>query len=182
MLTPGSMVLEDDTVGDEAAEIMLNRDLERQICNAIDSRFLLQLVGLLDTNISFRSELFTSIGDYIHFVLSKLIANYALLVQTNLLFGGISVSSSSHDGPDDKEVAAVGAACAFLHVTFNTLPHERIMTALAYRTELVPVLWNFMKRCHDYQKWSSLSQQFAYLSGDAPGWLLPLAVFCPVYK
>lgn len=139
-----SMVLEDDTVGDEAAEIMLNRDLERQICNAIDSRFLLQL--------------------------------------TNLLFGGISVSSSSHDGPDDKEVAAVGAACAFLHVTFNTLPHERIMTALAYRTELVPVLWNFMKRCHDYQKWSSLSQQFAYLSGDAPGWLLPLAVFCPVYK
>ncbi|XP_040990913.1 E3 ubiquitin-protein ligase UPL6 isoform X2 [Juglans microcarpa x Juglans regia] len=140
-----SMLVEDDTVaGDEAIEIGLNKDLERQICNAIDPRFLLQL--------------------------------------TNLLFGGISLAGGSHDGPDDKEVAAVGAACAFLHVTFNTLPLERIMTVLAYRTELVPVLWNFMKRCHENQKWSSLSQQFAYLSGDAPGWLLPLAVFCPVYK
>jgi ubiquitin-protein ligase E3 C len=103
-------------------------------------------------------------------------------VQTNLLFGGISHAGNSHDGPDDKEVAAVGAACAFLHVTFNTLPLERIMTVLAYRTELVPVLWNFMKRCHENQKWSSLSQQLSYLSGDAHGWLLPLAVFCPVYK
>lgn len=103
-------------------------------------------------------------------------------MQTNLLFGGISLASNSHDGPDDKEVAAVGAACAFLHVTFNTLPLERIMTVLAYRTELVSVLWNFMKRCHENQKWSSLSQQLSYLSGDAPGWLLPLAVFCPVYK
>jgi ubiquitin-protein ligase E3 C len=107
---------------------------------------------------------------------------FLLLVQTNLLFGGIPFASSSDDGPDDKEVQAVGAACAFLHVTFNTLPLERIMTVLAYRTELVPVLWNFMKRCHENQKWSSLSQQLAYLPGDAPGWLLPLSVFCPVYK
>lgn len=91
--------------------------------------------------------------------------------------------SGLHDGPDDKEVAAVGAACAFLNVIFNTLPLERIMTVLAYRTELVPVLWNFMKRCHENQKWSSLSERLSYfLSGDAPGWLLPLAVFCPVYK
>ncbi|GMN55087.1 hypothetical protein TIFTF001_024203 [Ficus carica] len=83
----------------------------------------------------------------------------------------------------DKEVAAVGAACAFLHVTFNTLPLERIMTVLAYRTELVPVLWNFMKCCHENQKWTSLSEHFScLLSGDAPGWLLPLAVFCPIYK
>ncbi|XP_075654169.1 E3 ubiquitin-protein ligase UPL6 [Castanea sativa] len=135
---------DDMIIDDEVTEIVLNRDLEQQICNAIDPRFLLQL--------------------------------------TNLLFGGISLASNSHDGPDDKEVAAVGAACAFLHVTFNTLPLERIMTVLAYRTELVSVLWNFMKRCHENQKWSSLSQQLSYLSGDAPGWLLPLAVFCPVYK
>lgn len=140
-----SMLVDDDMItGDEITEIILNRDLEQQICNAIDPRFLLQL--------------------------------------TNLLFGGISHAGNSHDGPDDKEVAAVGAACAFLHVTFNTLPLERIMTVLAYRTELVPVLWNFMKRCHENQKWSSLSQQLSYLSGDAHGWLLPLAVFCPVYK
>ncbi|KAK9992027.1 hypothetical protein SO802_027012 [Lithocarpus litseifolius] len=139
------MLVDDDMIiDDEVTEIILNRDLEQQICNAIDPRFLLQL--------------------------------------TNLLFGGISLAGNSHDGPDDKEVAAVGAACAFLHVTFNTLPLERIMTVLAYRTELVSVLWNFMKRCHENQKWSSLSQQLSYLSGDAPGWLLPLAVFCPVYK
>ncbi|KAL6977324.1 HECT-type E3 ubiquitin transferase [Sarracenia purpurea var. burkii] len=56
------------------------------------------------------------------------------------------------------------------------------MTVLAYRTELVPVLWNFMKRCHENQKWSALSEQLAYLPGDAPRWLLPLSVFCPVIK
>lgn len=50
MFTPGSMLVEDDTVaGDEAIEIGLNKDLERQICNAIDPRFLLQLVCLLKT-------------------------------------------------------------------------------------------------------------------------------------
>ncbi|CAN6676685.1 unnamed protein product [Malus baccata var. baccata] len=102
---------------------------------------------------------------------------------TNVLFGGTSPSSGLDHRPDDKEVSAVGAACAFLHVTLNTLPLERIMTILAYRTELVPVLWNFMKRCHEKQKWQSVSEQLAYLlPGDAPGWLLPLAVFCPVYK
>lgn len=102
-----------------------------------------------------------------------------LLQLTNVLFGGISfVNGSYKERVEEKEVEAVGAACAFLHVTFNTLPLERIMTVLAYRTELVPVLWNFMKWCNENKKWSSL----AFLSGDAPGWLLPLAVFCPVYK
>mgnify|MGYP003703432991 CR=1 FL=1 len=79
-------------------------------------------------------------------------------------------------------MVAVGAACAFLHVTFNILPLERVMTVLAYRTELVPVIWKFMKRCHENQMWSALSGQLSYLPGDAPGWLLPLSVFCPVYK
>ncbi|MBA0651830.1 hypothetical protein Goklo_019132 [Gossypium klotzschianum] len=141
-----STVGEDDMIiGDESVEIVLDDNLQQQITNAIDSRFLVQL--------------------------------------TNVLFGGISTAHGSHnEGPDDKEVAAVAAACAFLHVTFNTLPLERIMTVLAYRTELVPVLWNFMKRCHQNQKWSSLPERFSYLLGDAPGWLLPLSVFCPVYK
>lgn len=99
--------------------------------------------------------------------------------QTNALFRGFtSVCGSHNEGLGDKEVAAIGAACAFLHVTFNTLPLERIMTILAYRTELIPLLWKFMKRCHEMKKWPAL----AYFSGDAPGWLLPLAVFCPVYK
>ncbi|KAG8483121.1 hypothetical protein CXB51_022043 [Gossypium anomalum] len=126
-----STVGEDDMIiGDESVEIVLDDNLQQQITNAIDSRFLVQL--------------------------------------TNVLFGGISTAHGSHnEGPDDKEVAAVAAACAFLHVTFNTLPLERIMTVLAYRTELVPVLWNFMKRCHQNQKWSSLPERFSYLLGDA---------------
>lgn len=111
------------------------------------------------------------------------IDSHFLLQLTNVLLGGISLPDKSCTGvPSSKEVAAVAAACAFLHVTFNILPLERIMTVLAYRTGLVPVLWNFMKRCHENNIWSSLSSQSAYLPEDAPGWLLPLAVFCPVYK
>ncbi|CAK9328904.1 unnamed protein product [Citrullus colocynthis] len=135
---------DDVVVSDQDTELALNKDVEKQICDAIDPRFLLQLA--------------------------------------NALFGQISRVSGPYDGPDDKEVKAVGTACAFLHVTFNTLPLEQIMTVLAYRTELVPVLWSFIKKCHENQKWSSFSEKLAYLSGDAPGWLLPLAVFCPVYK
>ncbi|KAK8578412.1 hypothetical protein V6N13_116257 [Hibiscus sabdariffa] len=113
-----STVGEDDMIiGDEIGELVLDRSLEQQITNAIDSRFLLQL--------------------------------------TNVLFGGISaVFGSLNEVPDDKEVAAIAAA----------------------------LLWNFIKRCHHNQKWSPLPEQFSYLLGDAPGWLLPLSVFCPVYK
>jgi len=97
-------------------------------------------------------------------------------VQTNILFKEISSVNDSDYGPKDGEVTAVDAVCGFLHVTFSKMPLERIMTVLAYRTELVVTLWNFMKKCHENQKWSS------HHSNDAPGWLLPLAVFCPVYK
>ncbi|KAM1304271.1 hypothetical protein ACFX2F_021961 [Malus domestica] len=106
---------------------------------------------------------------YIHYIYVQVIDPRFLLQLTNVLFGGISLSSGLHHRPDDKEVSAVGAACAFLHVSLNTLPLEGIMTILAYRTELVPVLWNFMKRCHENQKWQSVSEQLAYLlPGDAP--------------
>ncbi|XP_052204385.1 E3 ubiquitin-protein ligase UPL6 isoform X2 [Diospyros lotus] len=105
-----------------------------------------------------------------------------LLQFANVLFGGIPLVSDLKKGPDSKEVVAVGAACAFLRIAFNILPPECIMTVLAYRTDLVPVLWNFMKRCQENQMWSSFSGQLPYLPGDAPGWLLPLSVFCPVYK
>ncbi|XP_057524735.1 E3 ubiquitin-protein ligase UPL6 isoform X2 [Amaranthus tricolor] len=121
----------------------LSGDLEAQISDVIDPRFLLQLI--------------------------------------NVLLGDIS-SVTFINIPDDREVIAVGAACAFLHVTFNTLPLERIMTILAYRTTLVPVLWSFMKRCHETDKWSMLAERSTYLPEGVPGWLLPLAVFCPIYK
>ncbi|CAA7388281.1 unnamed protein product [Spirodela intermedia] len=81
-----------------------------------------------------------------------------------------------------EEVAAIGAICSFLHVAFNILPLEQIMTGLAYRTELVHILWNFIKQCHGKEAWPTFSGITLNLPSDAPGWLLPLAVFCPVYR
>lgn len=158
--------------GDEHDEEVLHVDLELQIYNAIDSRFLLQLVRILPP------QKMCILLDFLKYKLT-----FISIVQTNVLLGEVSLPDKSCNGePSGKEVAAVNTACAFLHVTFNILPLERIMTVLAYRTGLVPVLWNFMKRCHENNVWSSLSRQSAYLPEDAPGWLLPLAVFCPVYK
>ncbi|CAN8259033.1 unnamed protein product [Cochlearia groenlandica] len=103
-----------------------------------------------------------------------------ILQLTNVLFHKVPLGTQSYD--EDKEALAIGTACSFLYVAFNTLPLERIMTILAYRTELVAVLWKYMKRCHENQKWPSMPKLLAHLPGDAPGWLLPLVVFCPVYK
>ncbi|KAL5700753.1 HECT-type E3 ubiquitin transferase [Ranunculus cassubicifolius] len=109
--------------------------------------------------------------------------NSSLLHQlVNILFRSTSLNSSHRGAPRDEDVKAVGAICAFLHITFNTLPVERIITGLAYRTELVPMLWKFIKLCNENKQWPSLTDLAANLSGDAPGWLLPLAVFCPVYR
>lgn len=48
----GSVAFDDDmTAADEAMEISLRRDLEQQITNAIDSRFLLQLVSGIECSI-----------------------------------------------------------------------------------------------------------------------------------
>ncbi|KAJ6891471.1 E3 ubiquitin-protein ligase UPL6-like isoform X1 [Populus alba x Populus x berolinensis] len=53
-----------------------------------------------------------------------------LLQLTNVLFREVSMVSGSNHGLDDKEVAAIGAVCAFLHVAFNTLPVDRMMTEM----------------------------------------------------
>ncbi|XP_062230824.1 E3 ubiquitin-protein ligase UPL6-like isoform X2 [Phragmites australis] len=101
----------------------------------------------------------------------------------NALFRGtLSTNHSYLTGPSDAEVEAIGSICAFLHVTFNTFPLERIMTVLAYRTEIVPALWSFIKRCHDNRRWPYFSKFVSSLPADAPGWLLPVSVFCPIYK
>lgn len=45
MFASGPMLVDDDMIiDDEVTEVILNNDLEQQICNAIDPRFLLQLV------------------------------------------------------------------------------------------------------------------------------------------
>lgn len=101
----------------------------------------------------------------------------------NALFRATSSTKHSDlSGPSDAEVDAVGSICAFLHVTFNTFPLERIMTGLAYRTEIVPALWNFIKQCHENQRWPYFSKFASSLPADAPSWLLPMSVFCPIYK
>jgi len=101
----------------------------------------------------------------------------------NALFRGtLSTNDSDLSGPSDAEVDAVGSICAFLHVTFNTFPLERIMTVLAYRTEIVPALWKFIKRCHASRRWPFFLKFASSLPADSPGWLLPMSVFCPIYK
>ncbi|KAL4386506.1 hypothetical protein GQ457_09G007600 [Hibiscus cannabinus] len=47
---------------------------------------------------------------------------------------------------------------------------------------LVLVYENVKRRCHYNPKWLSLPEQSSYLLGDAPSWLLPVSVFCPLYK
>uniref|UniRef100_A0A7N0UEM1 HECT-type E3 ubiquitin transferase n=1 Tax=Kalanchoe fedtschenkoi TaxID=63787 RepID=A0A7N0UEM1_KALFE len=111
--------------------------------------------------------------------ISKAIDPPFLMKLINVLFGGISPNGGN--GPSVKETDAVIAACSFLQVIFETFPMELIMTVLAYRTDLVPVLWRYMKWCYDNQKKSAISEPTHHF-WDGPGWLLPLAVFCPIYK
>lgn len=56
-LASGSTVGEDDMIiGDESVEIVLDDNLQQQITNAIDSRFLVQLVGSFDTYCYFENH------------------------------------------------------------------------------------------------------------------------------
>ncbi|VVB00353.1 unnamed protein product [Arabis nemorensis] len=98
-----------------------------------------------------------------------------LLQITEVLFHQVSLGTTqAYD--EDKEALAIGTASSFLYAAFNILPLERIMTILAYRTELVAVLWNYMKRCHENQKWSSMPKLLACLPEDPPGWLHMLMI------
>ncbi|KAK4770469.1 hypothetical protein SAY87_031001 [Trapa incisa] len=130
-------------------------------------------------------------GDFMSRVLNKDLLQQIIRTLTsgfliqliNVLFGWIlHARSLNHEQTDERLVIAVDAACAFLHVALETFPLDQILIVLAYRTELVPVLWNFIKLCHDKDKWPSLTEHSQYLVGEAPGWLLPLSVFCPVFK
>ncbi|GJN35965.1 hypothetical protein PR202_gb24786 [Eleusine coracana subsp. coracana] len=56
----------------------------------------------------------------------------------NALFRGTLITNHTDPaGPSDAEVEAVGSICAFLHVTFNTFPLERIMTVLAHMLKII---------------------------------------------
>lgn len=75
---------------------------------------------------------------------------------------------------------AVGATCAFLYSLFMTLPTSVVVTALAYKAQFVPQLWPYIQRCHRSQSWPSI--EFKGKNSLELGWMLPLAVFCPVYS
>ncbi|KAL9690863.1 hypothetical protein QQ045_011275 [Rhodiola kirilowii] len=111
--------------------------------------------------------------------ISKAIDPPFLMQLINVLFSGISLNVG--DVPSIKETEAITPACSFLRMIFEKFPMELTMTVLAYRTDLVPVLWKYMKWCYDNHKRSSISGP-TNLFCDGPGWLLPVAVFCPVYK
>ncbi|CAM6100980.1 unnamed protein product [Calypogeia fissa] len=99
-------------------------------------------------------------------------------------------ASSPTERPSAAEAAAVGALCAFLYASFTVLPSELVMTGmtgLAYRAQLVPQLWQYIKRCHQAHFWPQFdlagrNPGDSQLTGDLLGWMLPLAVFCPVYS
>ena len=84
------------------------------------------------------------------------------------------------------EAAVVTAVCRFLHVSITMLPLENVMTGLAYTTELVPTLWQYIKRCHLSQKLPSTEALIAFSvqHGDALSfdWWLCLSAFCPLYR
>lgn len=97
-----------------------------------------------------------------------------------------SSATSTTEAPSSTEAAAVGAVCAFLYATFTVLPSNLVMTGLAYRAELVPQLWQYIKRCHLAHSWPSLElvgdASDSQVPADLLGWMLPLAVFCPVFR
>lgn len=99
----------------------------------------------------------------------------------------VAFSQCSTNGPAaEVESEAVGATCAFLYALFMTLPTSRVIMGLAYKAQLVPQLWPHIKRYHGLQTWPSIELKgrntLDIQNSRLLGWMLPLAVFCPVYR
>ena len=60
--------------------------------------------------------------------------------------------TNSNEEPSSTEAEVANTVCIFLHVSITMIPLENVMTGLAYTTELVRTLWQYMKRCHLSQK------------------------------
>eukprot|EP00897_Mesotaenium_endlicherianum_P001503 jgi/Mesen1/1380/ME000013S00873 len=109
------------------------------------------------------------------------------------------------------DVPVVTSLCAFLHAARMVMPRQsfRMVAALALGADLVPRLWRYMKACHQVSLSLSLSVSMSAsvsmppppvaaswrhmwpssgrtrsteTDSEALSWLLPLAVFCPVYS
>ena len=71
------------------------------------------------------------------------------------LYGDVSCfgeCANSNEEPSSTEAEVANTVCIFLHVSITMSPLENVMTGLAYTTELVPTLWQYMKQCHLSQK------------------------------
>ncbi|XP_074590018.1 E3 ubiquitin-protein ligase UPL6 [Curcuma longa] len=179
----------------EAAGVVLS-DLNSSSHTAIDfltiSTFLLGLLPSmdelprqrpLDEDLTMNDEHKEVVSPDLLKQISSSIDSRLLQHLVNALFkDALQTGYSDKTWPSNEEVEAISAVCTFLHVTFCTLPHELIMTLLAYRTDLLPALWSYIKRCNENQRWPLYSKFTNNIPGDNPGWLLPLAVFCPLYK
>ncbi|EFJ20124.1 hypothetical protein SELMODRAFT_443962 [Selaginella moellendorffii] len=82
------------------------------------------------------------------------------------------------------EASAVSAVCGFLYAAFSVLDRTTIVSRLAYVANLVPPLWQYITSCRLNNNWPAieLPSQDAQLSPELLGWMLPLAVFCPVFS
>uniref|UniRef100_A0ACD5Z6V8 Uncharacterized protein n=1 Tax=Avena sativa TaxID=4498 RepID=A0ACD5Z6V8_AVESA len=94
----------------------------------------------------------------------------------------LRIHCSDSAGPSITELQFVGSVSYFLYGMLHTTLIDGIMTELAYYTEIVPALWNFIKICHTNDKWQLFSKYCSPLLPDTPGWLLPLSIFCLMYS
>jgi hypothetical protein len=89
--------------------------------------------------------------------------------------------------PSSTEAAAMGEVCGLFFALFSLFPNSGAVMTLAYGTELVSYLWRYMERCNSVHEWPIISLQHKIDEEINPGMeldglLLPLSVFCPVYR
>lgn len=102
----------------------------------------------------------------------------------NAAFNGKSgsVSSDAPGEPSNVDIQAVASVCAFLHAITNTFQLDAVRTVLVHHTNIVSSLWTSIKLCYENKCWDSFSKCIPSGPSDALGWLLPLNIFCPLFK
>ncbi|KAM0925172.1 hypothetical protein ACQ4PT_004363 [Festuca glaucescens] len=102
----------------------------------------------------------------------------------NAAFNGKSgsVCSDAPGEPSNVDIQAVASVCAFLHAITNTFQLDAVRTVLVHHTNIVSSLWTSIKLCYENKCWDSFSKCIPSGPSDALGWLLPLNIFCPLFK
>ena len=114
--------------------------------------------------------------------------NVLFILKVRIVFPDISVASKEKGlVPSSSEAAALAEICGFFFTSFSLFPNSGAITTLAYSTQLVSYLWHYMERCNSAHEWPIISLQHKsdkenYPGMEMDGLLLPLSVFCPVYR